>query len=263
MSFFDQIGEELQEKRDNEQADVHSVHVGIGCYDYFVVAQTFNAVFDVECCLKEVKLLIFIHYPFGESEAVQRFTAQAENCLCVHIPAFGDGAACRVAFGDEDGRIFHQLIFGFVFHRSIVEVIAAVAQLAVVKANLFCPFACLFGYSGYGFAFLFRFLNFLQKNISSFAVSVEVVVQLFFYKIGNEFIDRNAVFVNISRSEFGFGLRFKNRLFDSDGYSGYYSVAYIGDFHVFVVKLLDGTRNRLTECALMRTALGGVLSVDE
>lgn len=38
MSFLYQIGEELKEESNQQQADVHTIHIGIGSHDHFVVA---------------------------------------------------------------------------------------------------------------------------------------------------------------------------------------------------------------------------------
>ena len=39
MTFLDEVWEELQEERDDEQADVHSIDIGIRSHDHLVVAQ--------------------------------------------------------------------------------------------------------------------------------------------------------------------------------------------------------------------------------
>ena len=52
MSLLYQVGEELQEEGDNQQADVHAVHIGIGSYDDFVVAQCLYAVFYISRLLE-------------------------------------------------------------------------------------------------------------------------------------------------------------------------------------------------------------------
>ena len=65
MAFFDEFREELEEEGDDEQADVHSVYVGIGCDDDFIVAQCFESFFDVECGLEEVEFFVFVDHLFG------------------------------------------------------------------------------------------------------------------------------------------------------------------------------------------------------
>ena len=52
MPFLYQIGEELQEERDDKQTDVHAVHIGIGGNNHFVIAEPFDTVFDVQRRLK-------------------------------------------------------------------------------------------------------------------------------------------------------------------------------------------------------------------
>ena len=56
MPFLDEIREELQEESNQQQADVHTVHIGIGCYNHFVVTQSFDSVFYIQGCLEQVTL---------------------------------------------------------------------------------------------------------------------------------------------------------------------------------------------------------------
>src|SRR5690625_7579583 len=79
MTAFDQVGEELKEKSDQEQSDMHAIDIGIGREDDPVVAEVFDAVFDVEAILKKIEFLVFVDDFFGETEAIQRFPLQAEN----------------------------------------------------------------------------------------------------------------------------------------------------------------------------------------
>ena len=76
MPFLYQFGEELQEERDCEQSYVHTVDIGIGSHNHFVVAECLKTVFNVECCLQEVKFLVLIDHLLGQSVGVQRFSAQ-------------------------------------------------------------------------------------------------------------------------------------------------------------------------------------------
>jgi len=76
MSFLDQLGIELKEKRDDEQSDVHAVDIGIGSHDNLVVAQVVESLLDIEGGLKQVKLLVLIDHLLRQSEAVERFAAQ-------------------------------------------------------------------------------------------------------------------------------------------------------------------------------------------
>ena len=70
MSLLYQVGEELQEEGDNQQADMHAVHIGIGGYDDFVVAQCFYAVFYIQGCLEQVEFFVFINYFLGQSVGI-------------------------------------------------------------------------------------------------------------------------------------------------------------------------------------------------
>ena len=126
MLLLDQVGEELKEEGDQQQADVHAVHVGIGGDDDAVVAQSVEAVLDVERGLQQVELLVFVDDLLGQAEAVERLAAEAEDGLQVRVAALSDRSAGRVALGDEEAAL------GLVLALGVVEVNAAVAQLAVV-----------------------------------------------------------------------------------------------------------------------------------
>ncbi len=39
VALLDEVGEELQEEGDDEQADVHSVDIGIGSHNHLIVSQ--------------------------------------------------------------------------------------------------------------------------------------------------------------------------------------------------------------------------------
>ena len=55
VSLLYQIGEELQEERDDEQSDVHSVHIGIRRHNHLVVSQRVESVLYVEGSLQQVE----------------------------------------------------------------------------------------------------------------------------------------------------------------------------------------------------------------
>ena len=39
MTFLNELGEELEEEGDDEQADVHTVYIGIGSHNDLIVSQ--------------------------------------------------------------------------------------------------------------------------------------------------------------------------------------------------------------------------------
>lgn len=130
MSLLDKVGEELEEEGDDEQSDVHTIHIGIGGYNHLVVTQAVQAILYVEGCLEQVELLVLIYHLLGQAKAIQWLTTQREHRLGIHIAALGDASAGRIALGDEDGRFLLALILG------IAEVDAAVTQLTVVEVCL-------------------------------------------------------------------------------------------------------------------------------
>ena len=187
VSFFDQIGEKLKEKSNQQQADMHTVHIGIGSHNYFVVAQIIYTVFDIQRRLKQVKLFVFVHNFLRQSVAIERFSAQAKHRLCIYIAAFGDRSTCRISLGNKDARFLNHAVFIFVFGQIIVEMHPAIAQFFVVQVYLFGTFAGQFGYACNGFTLFLRILNFLQHRRRSIRISVQIIVQFAFQKIADKF----------------------------------------------------------------------------
>ncbi len=62
--------EEVQEEGDDEQAVCSTIHIGMGGYNHFVVAQCLYAVFYIQGCLKQVEFFVFINYFLGESVGI-------------------------------------------------------------------------------------------------------------------------------------------------------------------------------------------------
>ena len=67
--------EELKEKGDDEQTDMHTINIGIGSNDHLVVAQRLQSILDIESGLKEVELLILINDLLRQSKRVEGFSA--------------------------------------------------------------------------------------------------------------------------------------------------------------------------------------------
>ena len=81
----DHVGEELQEERGKQQADVHAVHIGVGGDDDLVVTQVLHVLLDVERRLQEVELLVLVDHLLREPVAVERLAAQREDGLRAHV----------------------------------------------------------------------------------------------------------------------------------------------------------------------------------
>ena len=138
-----------------------------------------------------------------------------------------------------------------------------VAQFAVVEVGFLGHFARFFGHHVDFLAFFFRSIDFLEHDVGNIRILVHEIVEVFFQKIVDEFVDGGTVFGNILRAKFGFGLRLENRLFylDTDGRN--HPHTNVGVIVVLGEKFLDDARNRFAEHRLMRTAHGGVLAVHE
>ena len=129
MVVADDVGEELQEEREQQQADVHAVDVGVGGDDDLVVAQAVEAVLDVERGLEEVEFLVLVDDFLGEAVGVERLALQGEDGLRLHVARGGERAGGGVALDDEERAFLGARV-------AVAEVEAAVAELAVVERGL-------------------------------------------------------------------------------------------------------------------------------
>ena len=76
MTFLNQVGEELQEEGDNQQADVHAIHVGIRSYDDLIISERVETVLNIEGCLQEIEFLVLIDHLLGKAKGVEGFSAE-------------------------------------------------------------------------------------------------------------------------------------------------------------------------------------------
>ena len=181
-----QVGVELEEEGEHQQTDVHAVDIGIGGDDDVVVAQVLDVLVDVQGGLQQVELLVLVTHFLGHSQAVERLTTQAEHGLGLHVAALGDASRSGVALGDEDGAFEAFLVVG-------VEVDAAVAELAVVQADLLGALAGGLLDAGYFLAFLLVGLDFCLQDADRFGVLVQVIVQMLFQNIEDVSLEEGTV----------------------------------------------------------------------
>ena len=166
MAFLNQVREELEEEGNHQQADVHTIDIGIGRHNDLVVSQAFHTVLDVEGRLEKIEFFVFIDHLLGEAVGVERLTTEAEHGLCVHIAALGDGTARRIALGDKNTSFFLLVTLG------IVQVETAITKLPVVEIRFLGTFTGQLGDTGNGLAFLLRFLNLLKHHIGHLRILV-------------------------------------------------------------------------------------------
>ncbi|MPM43742.1 hypothetical protein SDC9_90419 [bioreactor metagenome] len=137
----------------------------------------------------------------------------------------------------------------------------AVAQFFIVKTYFLEAFFGDFLDIGQLFPLFFICQNLLQKRISRFAVNVQIVVQISSYYIADIVPDGLSVGLHVLRTQFGFCLRFENRLVHTYGNGCHNGSANIAGFEILFEKFTDGIHRRFPECCHMRAALRGVLPV--
>ena len=125
------------------------------------------------------------------------------------------------------------------------------------------PLPCQLCHSGHRLAFLFARLYLLEHHLCHVGIAVEEVVHFCLYEVAHIFVHGHSVGAHGLRTELYLGLALKHRLLHIDGDGSYESVADVGIFKVLVEELLYRLCQMLLECALVCTALCGMLSVYE
>ena len=75
MSLTNQFREELQEEGNDKQTYMHAVNIGVSGHNHLIIPKRIHTLFNIECSLKQVELLILINYLFGQSEGIQRLSS--------------------------------------------------------------------------------------------------------------------------------------------------------------------------------------------
>ena len=263
MAVAHEVRIELEEEGEHQQADVHAVDIGISGDDDVVVAQILDIFVDVQGGLQQIELFVLVTHFLGHPQAVERLTAQAEYGLCLHVAALGDASRCGVALGDEDGAFEAFLVVG-------VEVDAAVAEFAVVQADLLGALAGGFLDAGNLLAFLLVGLDLCLQHADGLRVFVQVVVQVALQDVEDVGLQEGAVVGAVGvvgrkmgGAKFGLGLCLKHRLLNPHTQGANQALADVSRFVFLLVELAHHTGITLAESGLVCAAFGGVLSVDK
>ena len=81
MALAHQLGVELEEESQQQETDVHTVHIGISRNHHVIVAEIVDVFIYVEGCLQQRELFVLVDILLGSLEAVQRLTLEAEDRL--------------------------------------------------------------------------------------------------------------------------------------------------------------------------------------
>ena len=258
VTLLDEFGKELQEEGYHKEADVHTIHIGIGSHDDLVVPEAIQSVLNVERRLQEVELLVLIHHLLGHSIAVERLSPEAEHRLCIHVAALGNAAAGRIALGYEDARFLLAVAL------CIVEVYAAITQLAVVQVGFLAHLARFLGHTSHCLALTLALRHLLQDDFGHIRILVQEVIYLALHEVAYEFVDGDAaVGFCGERTQLDFGLAFEERLLNVDADGRHHAVADVAVVVVLATVLLDDLCDVLLEGSLVCAAQRSVLAVDE
>src|SRR5690625_6031916 len=84
---------------------MHSINIGVGGNNYFVVPKSFQPVFYLKCMLEKVQFFIQVDNFFSHPKAIERLPPQTENSLIIDISCLSDRTTCRISFRDKDRRL--------------------------------------------------------------------------------------------------------------------------------------------------------------
>ncbi len=242
---------------------MHSVDIGVGGDDNLVVTESLDAVLDVEGGLKQVEFVILVDHLTRHSVRVERLAAQGEDSLGLGVADLGDCAGGGITLGYENGRFLTSVIACVGAHW-VVEVYAAVAQLAVVQTHFLGLLAGYLGYAGHGLALFFAAGYLLQHQLCRVGVFVKIVVEFLLDEVSHKLIDGQlTVGGHGLAAEFRLGLRLEHRFLDADRHRRDHAGTDVGKFITLPGEFLDGAAHMFAECGEMCPSLGGVLSVDE
>ena len=137
MSGKHQLIEEGEEIGQQQVADMHTIHISIGRDDDFIVAQTFEILFDTQSKGQEHQFFIRVDLVAFQSVAVERFSAQGEDRLTVDIAADFKTSGSGVALGEKDHGLFGFGLFGPL----VADMIFAVLQFRIAEPGLLLAFS--------------------------------------------------------------------------------------------------------------------------
>src|SRR5690625_5734361 len=80
---------------------MHSINIGVGGNNYFVVPKSFQPVFYLKCMLEKVQFFILVDNFFSHPKAIERLPPQTENSLIIDISCLSDRTTCRISFRDR------------------------------------------------------------------------------------------------------------------------------------------------------------------
>ena len=257
MITLNQVREELEEKGNQQETDMHSIDIGIRSNDNLIITKSFQAVFNIECGLQKIELFILIHNLLRQTITIQRFSSETEDRLEIRVAAFRDRTTGRISLGNEDATFLYPVAL------SVIQVDAAIAEFLIVEVRFLGSLPGKFRNAGNRFAFFLRILDFTQKDIGCFKILMEIIIEFFLNKVVDELRDRRTIRPHILRAKLRLRLTFKHRFFDFDTDSRNDTGTYIGIFKAFVEVFLDDTTHSFLESREVRTALRCELTIDK
>ena len=235
---------------------MHTVDISIRCHYYLIITQGVETFLNIERSLKQIELLVLVNHLLGKTKRVEGFSTKREYRLRVDITALGDASAGRITLCNKDTRLFLALVL------DVGEMDATVAQLTIVQVSLLGTLTRQFGDTSHCLTLALTFFHLILNDLSDVLMNVQVVINLLFDEVTYIFINAIPVRSHLRRAQLNLCLALEDGFLDVDGDSSYHTCTYVAIL-VFAKELLDGLGDMFLESTLMRTALRGMLSIDE
>ena len=196
---------ELQEKRDQQQPDVHAVDVRIRRDHNLVVPEPVESVLDVQRGLEQVKLLVLVDHLLRQPVRVERFALQREHRLRLHVARGGQRTGGGVAFDDEERAFLRPLV-------AVAEVQAAVAEFPVVQRGLLRALPREVADAGEFLPLALAFLQLRLQRLGGLLVLVQIPVERLLHELAHKILQTRAVRSDGRGPELGLRLPLEHRL---------------------------------------------------
>ena len=131
-----------------------------------------------------------------------------------------------------------------------------------MQVSLLGTLTSQFGDASHCLTFALALLHLILNDLSDVLMDVQVVINLLFDEVTYIFINAIPVRSHLRRAQLDFRLTLEDGFFYVNGYSSHHTCTDV-TILIFTKELLDGLGDMFLESTLMRTALRGMLSIDE
>ncbi len=256
MPLRDKLREKLQEKRDQQQPDVHAVHVRVRRDDHLVVTQPVHPLLDVQRALQQVELLVLVDHLLRQPIRVQRLPLQREHRLRVHVATRRQRTRRRVALHDEQRALLRPLVLR-------AQMRPTIAQLLVVQRGLLRPLTRQIANARQLLALALALLDLALQLVRRLRIAVQEIVELLSQKTGYKVAHARPARTHVRAAQLRLRLRLEHRLLHPDRHRRHDRLADVRRVEILFEKRPQRRHQRLAKRRQMRAAHRRVLAVHE